>query len=998
MEFCLLGPLTVRVDGMAMRVAAAKQRVVLAALLLNADRVMALDELSEAVWGPAPPASARVTLQNYVKRLRRALAETGGNRIGTQPDGYVISVATGELDVNVFETLQDTARQAARDGRWDQAAARLREALALWRGQPLADIPSDLLSLQHVPRLAELHTQALEARVQADLQLGRHSEVISELRRFTAANPLRERPYALLMLALYREGRQAEALATYQQARQTLASELGVEPGPDLRELQQRILSADPALSVTAHSQPNVRVAEPAMATAASNGHGGTDAQVLPPPLAPEEPLAPGEPCVTPGRFGSRPVLVPRQLPAGIANFAGRTAELANLMRLLDTTAAAPTAAAAPASGARGGMVVISAIGGTAGVGKTALALHFAHQVADRFPDGQLYLNLRGFDSSGSPLAAEDAIRSFLDALQVPPDQIPSGLAAQSGLYRSLVADRRMLVVLDNAAAAAQVRPLLPGGGGCLVLVTSRRQLTALAAAEGAHPITLDVLTNAEARELLARRLGSDRLAAEPAAVDELTVLCARLPLALGITAARAAVRPSFPLAALAAELRDTRCRLDALDGGEAAADVRAVFSWSCQQLSPAAARMFRLLGSHPGPDITAHAAASLAGISLDQARRALAELTAACLLAEHTPGRYSCHDLLRAYAAEQAGAIDEEGEPQAAIHRAVDHYLHTAIGADRLLYPARTPITAAPPQRGTRPEQDLTTHAQALAWFDAEHQVLLAAVNVAAARGLDACAWQLPLAMETFFYRRGHWHDWAATQQTALAAARRLGDAGGQAYAHRGLASASIELGSYDEAERHLGEAFRLREHTGDLAGRARLHLDMARMRNRQSRDAEALRHAQLALNMFRPARHRAGEGDALSEVGWDFCLLGDYEAGIASCEQALEVADEIGSQHNTGCTWDTLGYAHRHPGHHAKAAACYRRSAEILNHQGHRCSMAVTLTYAGDAYHAAGDDAAARDAWQQALAIFDELRPSDAAKIRAKLRGLDATAALTS
>jgi hypothetical protein len=302
------------------------------------------------------------------------------------------------------------------------------------------------------------------------------------------------------------------------------------------------------------------------------------------------------------------------------------------------------------------GTTLLVAIAGTPGAGKTALALHFAHLAADRYPDGQLYVNLRGFDPLGEPLRVTAAMRALLDALQVPPGQIPAGLEAQAGLYRSVLAGCRMLVMLDNAASAAQVRPLLPGGGDCLAVVTSRRQLTALAAAHGAHTIVLDALTDADAHEFLASRLGPAQLAAEPGAARELTAACARLPLALSIVAARAAARPGFPLAMLAAELRDPRRRLDALDGGEAAANVRDVFSWSYQQLSPAAARMFCLLGLHPGPDITVPAAAGRAGVRLDQAGRALGQLTAACLLTEHTPGRYAFHDLLRAYAAEQAG------------------------------------------------------------------------------------------------------------------------------------------------------------------------------------------------------------------------------------------------------------------------------------------------------------------------------------------------------
>ena len=978
-RFGLLGPLAVCAGGLTVPITAAKQRVVLAALLLNAGRVVGVDELAEAVWGVAAPASARATLHNYVKRLRHALGDARRRCISTQPDGYLISVGSGELDVVLFESLQESGRRAARQREWEQAASHLRAALALWRGELLADVPSDRLLLQHGPRLAELRVQALEARMEADLQLGGHAEVITELRQLTGVYPLREHPYELLMLALYRDGRQAEALAAYQDARQALIGELGLEPGPGLRELQQHILSADPGLGVSADPGLGVRAA-PRSGTGAAGSPG--DARTTAPPsghdglatLVPAQPNGVmrngGDPACCQAVSGH--FVVPRQLPAGLARFAGRKAELAALMEMADA-AGSMAGAGGETAAVTGGGVTIAAISGTAGVGKTALALHFAHRVVDRFPDGQLYVNLRGFDPSSAPLGIGEAIRTFLDALKVPPDQLPAGLDAQAGLYRSLLAGRRMLVVLDNAGDATQVRPLLPGDGGCLVVVTSRRQLTALAATDGARQVILDVLTGAEAHDLLAGRLGA-RLAAEPAAAEELGMLCARLPLALSIVAAQASARPGLPLAALAAVLRDARGRLDMLDGGEAAVDARAVFSWSCKQLSPSAARMFRLLGLHPGPDATVAAAASLAGISPGQACRAFAELTGACLLAEHAPGRYACHDLLRAYAAEQADAAENPAERQAAVERAVDHYLHTARAADKLLHSARLPIPSADPRPGTQPEH-LATHAQALAWFDAEHKVLLAAIGLAARHGLDTQAWQLPWAMETFHHRRAYWHDWAATQRVGLAAARRRGDRGGQAHAHRGIANASIESRRYLDAEHHLTQAFRLCEQDGDVVGQACLHLDMARMHGYQGRSHDAHRHARQALELFRAAGVRAGEADALSGIGWCQCQLGDYTASIASCEQALQVYQQTGSRHQQGHTWDTLGRAHSQLGRHAEAAACYRHAVRILGELGNTYNTAETLSHSSDASRAVGDTSAARDALRQVLALLNDL-----------------------
>jgi tetratricopeptide (TPR) repeat protein len=639
------------------------------------------------------------------------------------------------------------------------------------------------------------------------------------------------------------------------------------------------------------------------------------------------------------------------------------------------------------------GSVPIVAIGGTAGVGKTALALHFAHLVADRFSDGQLYLNLRGFDPSVEPLPSSAAVRSFLDGLSVPPEQIPASLDAQTGLYRSMLAGRQMLIVLDNAASADQVRSLLPGAGHCLVVVTSRRQLTALAALEGASTVTLDVLIDSEAYELLAARLGADRLASDPAATAELITECARLPLALSVAAARAQARPQFSLAAVASELRDARGRLDALDGGEASINVRAVFSWSYHQLSPASARMFSLLGLHPGPDITVAAAASLAAVPRAQAGQALGQLTTACLLTEHVPGRFAFHDLLRAYAAEEAAATENEDQRQDAIGRLADHYLQSARAADQAIYPARPPVAIPGLQPGTQPET-FSSHAQALDWFDREHYVLLAVISLAAAADLHACAWQLPWAMETFFYRRAHWHDWAVTQTIALTAARRIGDRDGEAHAHRGIANANIENGSYEEGLRHLALALRLREKTGDLAGQARIHLDMARSAGFQQRYDDYLNHARRGLELSRSVHDLWGEGNGLSEVAWALALLGHYEQAIAGCQEALRVYRQVGSRPHEGQVWDTLGFAHYHLGHHAKAAACYRRAVQILDDHGYLYNKAVTLTWAGEAYRAAGDAQAAREAWRQALAILKDTRHPDTARVLANLDDL-ATAA---
>jgi DNA-binding SARP family transcriptional activator len=936
MEFCLLGPLLVRSGGVLVPVAPGRQRAVLAALLLSGNRVVPVGELAEALWGSASPRSARASLQTYVMRLRKALGEAGRSRITTQPGGYLISLSSGELDVDRFGAGLAAGREAARAGSHAAAAAQLRAALSLWRGQPLAGVASETLALREVPRLAEMRLQALEARIDADLHLGRHAEVIVELRQLAAADPLRERLHALLMLALYRDGQQAGALAAYQTARAVLVSELGAEPGPELRRLQQQILTADPALSVA-------------------------------------DPGGPAGSART-GRVRQPAAEVPRQLPAAVPHFAGRSAELKVLDSLLDQTATV------------GATVVISAIAGTAGVGKTALAVHWAHQVTDRFGDGQLYVNLRGFDHTGAPAAPAEAIRGFLDALGVAAERIPAGLDAQAALYRSLLAGKRMLIVVDNARVADHVRPLLPGSPGCLVLVTSRSQLAGLAVADGADVLTLDLPSHAEARQMLTLRLGAERAAAEPDAVDQIVGLCARLPLALAVTAARAHARPRFSLAALAAELGDIASRLDVLDAGDPAASVRAVFSWSYQQLSPEAACMFRLLGLHPGPDVTVLVAASITATARRAAGQALRELTAAKLLTEHPPGRYAFHDLLRAYAAELAQAVDDEQACKAATDRMLDHYLHTAYAAALLLKPSREPVTLAPPRPGVTLEH-LAGHQQALDWFEAEHQVLICAVALAAQASRDACAWKLASVVADFLDRRGHWRESAAIQRTALAAATRLGDTTARAMAGRELGRACAWLTDYDQARVHMTESLELSQKLGDIGSQARAHQSLAWLAGREGRIRDSIEHAEQALDMFRVAGNRAGQAAALNALGYSLALLGEHERAGPFCRQALALNQELGDRRGEAHAWDSVGYAEHQLGHHRDAADCYQSALSLFRELGDRFNEAEILTHLGDTRRAAENTRGARAAWQQALGILNDLHHPDADQVRAKL-----------
>jgi DNA-binding SARP family transcriptional activator len=956
-DFGLLGPLVVRDGTRTVTVSARQQRVLLAALLLNAGRVVSLDALAEVLWGGESPAGARSALHSAVQRLRATLGPSAADLIETQPPGYLIAVEDGDLDVRAFSSLAARGHAAAEAGRWTEAADLLRQALALWRGEPLADVPSQLLRDREVPPIEDQRIQALVTRIDADLHLGRHGEMVAELRQLTAAHPLQEQLHAQLMLSLYRSGRQADALAAFQDVRRVLAVELGIDPGPELTMLHQRILAADGELL-----RPD----------------GGA-----PPEPAPETETD-SAPTATPRRRDSAAAqdqVVPRQLPAATRHFAGRAAALKTLAGLAsEATGDSPAA-------------VIAVIDGTAGIGKTTLALHFAHRVADRFRDGQLYVNLRGFDPAGPPMPPSEAIRLLLDALSVPAARIPTGLEAQAGLYRSVLAGQRILLLLDNAKDVDQVRPLLPASPGSLVLVTSRSQLTSLVAAEGAFPLTLDVLAEDDAHELLARRLGAERVAGDLPAADELIQLCAGLPLALSIAAARSASQPALSLGALSAELRGAGGRLDALDAGHAATNVRAVLSWSYQQLNASAGRLFRLLGLHAGPDISAAAAARLADLPPDEARKTLGELTRAHLLFEYAPGRFGGHDLLRAYAAELTQSLDSEAERRAATGRMLDHYLHTAAAAALLLHPTRRPVTLVSAGPGAMPEY-IADVAQALAWFQAERRVLIAAAARAAETGFDGHAWQIPWAMSRFLDTSGRWHEWTITEQIALAAAERLGDRAAQAGALQRYGYASARLGNYGDAYAHLGHALDIHTENQDQAGQAYVHNALAITLNFQGRYEEALTHAEQALDSYTVIGDQSGRALALNSCGWFHTVLGDQPRAISYASQALDLFRKLGNQEGVASALDSLGYAEQQGGRFSAATRYYQKAAELHREIGSRWGLAETLNHLGDSQHADRNLAEARVAWEEAFAILDDLGHPDAGPIQGKLRELDTTA----
>jgi DNA-binding SARP family transcriptional activator/tetratricopeptide (TPR) repeat protein len=942
MEIRLLGPVEVHAVGHRVDAGPPQRRAMLAALAVDVGRPVAVETLIDRVWDKAP---ARVSgaVHALISQLRRVLDEANASepadargRLMYQSGGYVLEVDPQQVDLYRFRRLVAAASNRQRPTA--DRAGLLREALDLWRGRALVDLPGDWPA-----RMRDtLNTERLDAAVKwarAEVNLGHHDQIIGPVRALTVDYPHVEGLVAVLMRALAGAGRAPEALDCYTLTRARMVEELGTTPSPELQDLQRSILRGDPV--------------------------------VVSPPRALTPEAVPG---------------VPAQLPLDVHGFTGRDDELARLDTLLGEAAKEITA------------VVISAIGGTAGVGKTALAIHWAHRVRAAFPDGQLYVNLRGFDPTGTMMAPTEAIHGFLDVFAVPPERIPAELGTQAALYRSLLADKRVLIVLDNARDTDQVRPLLPGSPNCFVVVTSRNQLTGLVAKEGAHPVNLNVLCVEEAWQLLARRLGINRMppipkaddqvatVEETQAVEEIIACCAGLPLALAIVTARAATRPHLPLTALAAELRDARTRLDVLADADPSTDVRAVFSWSYTALTPLAAQLFRLLGQHPGPDISAPAAASLAGFSLTHVRPLLAELLRAQLTIETAAGRYAFHDLLRAYAIEQGETIDNQNDRQAANRRLLDHYIHTGYAAARLLMPTRLPIALAPPHPRVMPG-NLSDDQEALAWFSAEHRVLLAIVNQAAADGFHADAWRLTWTLADFFDRRGHWKDWAATGEAALAAAKRMDDSSAQAICHSSLGRPYIRLGRLDEAYHHYQRALTLYEEVGEIAGQAAAHRGLGMVCWSQGNLSEALSHAQHALDLFRNARVPAQEARALNAVGWYLALLGRHEDALASCHQALKLQQQLGDYNGQASTWDSLGYAHHHLGHHAAAIECYKQALNLYRHFDSRYGQAEILMHLGDTHHTAGNSTAARVAWQQALIILEDLKHPDADKLRDKL-----------
>jgi DNA-binding SARP family transcriptional activator/tetratricopeptide (TPR) repeat protein len=923
----VLGGVEIRLSGRLVPVGHARQKAVLAVLLVEANRVIPTDSLVDRVWGDHAPAQARSVLYTYLSHLRRALAPAGVT-INRQDAGYLLTIVPDVVDVHRFRRVLDQAREQQDP---HHAVALAQEALALWRGEPLAELDTPWAQAVR-ERLRQEHVAAEADRIDWALECGSHQELLPELTARAAEHPLDERIAAQLMLALYRSGRQADALRHYQHTRHQLAEELGADPTPALRDLHQRILTADPALTLTVTG-----------------------------PAAAEE---------------SRPAVTPRQLPAAPAQFVGRREELARLDAILSSIAD-------PAA-----TVVISAISGAGGIGKTWLALHWTHRHAGRFPDGQLFVDLRGFSPAGRPADPVDVLGGFLEALGVDRDRQPTDPDRRAEMYRSVVADKRMLVVLDNAATTDQVTPLLPGGHHCTVVVTSRNHLRGLIARHGARPVHLDVLTGTEAHTLLATALGAERTAGDAQAVAELIELCGRLPLALGLIAARAVADLHLPLQDVVAELR--ALGLDALDSEDPTASLPTVLSWSLRHLTDQQRQAFALLGIAPGPDTGLPAATHLIGLPEREAHAMLRALADASLIDRAPGGRYAMHDLVRAYATTIADNLPDDVR-QTALRRVLDFYTHTAHTADRLLHPHRDPAQLDPPANGVHPNP-LPDTPKALAWFDTEHACLLAAQHTATTHHWHPTAWHLAWALDTFHYRRGHRHDRLTAWQAATDAATHLPDPTTRTLAHRYVGYAHADLGHHQDALDHLHQALTLAQHHHDSTHQALTHRALGRAWELRGDDRQALNHARRALDLYRDLHQPVWEARTLNAVGWFAARLGDYDTAREHCQAALTLHRHHHDPEGETSTLDSLGYIDHHSGHHTQAINHYHHALTVRRDLGHTYQVADTLDRLGHPHAALGQTEQARTVWRQALQLYRQQgRHDDAHRVQQQLDALD-------
>jgi DNA-binding SARP family transcriptional activator/tetratricopeptide (TPR) repeat protein len=923
-EVGLLGPLrVVDGEGRVLVIPAAKQRVVLACLALRVGELVTTGELAEAIWGDRLPANPRRTVQTYVTRLRKLLG--GGGVLQGRPEGYALQVAAEAVDVGRFGGLVAQARAAGAVGDRQTEAVVLQRALGLWRADvPLADVPLEGPLREVVVGLSEQRLGVVERRIAAELGLGRHGELVAELRGLVERYPLREGLWAQLLVALYRCGRQADALAAYRRVRGLLAEELGIDPGPELQRLHQAILTSDPVLEVDGVSSPT--------------------------------PTSPAPASVRP---------TPSQLPMDVADFVGRGG-------LVDQV-----------EGLVGGdqPIQVVAVSGPPGVGKTTLAVRVAHRLRSRFGDGQVYVDLHGATAGLRPLAPLEVLGRLLRALGTDPAAIPTGLEEASAAWRSRVAGRRLLLVLDNAADATQVAPLLPGGPGCGVLVTSRWALVSL---QGAVLVELDVLAPGEAGELLGRVAGGDRIAAEPEAAAEVVCCCGCLPLALRIAGARLAARPTWPVAALAERLADTHRRLDELAVAEVG--VRSSLAVSHEQLQAsqdpadrAAARAFGLLGLLDGPELGIPVVARLLDQREGAVERLLERLVDAHLLETPRPGRYRLHDLLRLYARELTRKHHGEQERAVALTRALGFYVASAWGTLGVLRPGDYRLARAD-GRWRKGGLEFPDDRAALGWLEAERANLLAAVQQAAATPdvPPEIAVELTQALFGFFWVRSHLGDWVQANQLALGIARRVGDLAAQAQADNDLGGGYWRQGRYEEALAHGQRALALRRELGDRRAEAASVGNLGIIHQSQGRYEEALVCLEESLAIFRELGDRRGQAVALVNLGESHQRQGRYEEALACLHESLAIRRDMSDRHGQADSMGYLGVVCERQGRYEEALARLQESLTIYRELGDRRGEVRSLHDLGVVHQRQGRYEEALARLQESLAVCRELGDS--------------------
>ncbi|MEU6984632.1 BTAD domain-containing putative transcriptional regulator [Streptomyces sp. NPDC046324] len=957
LRFSVLGPVRAWRDGAALPSGSPQQRALLAALLLRDGRTATASELIDAIWGDEPPSQALAAVRTYASRLRKIL-DTGV--LVSESGGYAIRTAdAGALDLNVAQELAAEADKLRGAGDRAAARSRLNKALGLWDGEALASVPGPYAETQRV-RLEEWRLQLLETRLDMDLEAGAHAEAVSELTALTAAHPLRERLRELLMLALYRSGRQAEALAVYADTRRLLADELGVDPNPELSRLQQRILQADTELArPVEESAPAPAVARPA------------------------------------------------QLPATVPDFTGRNSFVRELGKRLAT--------------AEGSVMAVSALAGIGGVGKTTLAVHVAHEARPHFPDGQLYVDLQGAGSRAA--APETVLGAFLRALGTPDSAIPDSLDERAALYRSTLDGRRVLVLLDNARDAAQIRPLLPGTAGCAALVTSRIRMVDLA---GAHLVDLDVMSPEEALQLFTRIVGEERVSAEREAALDVVAACGFLPLAIRIAASRLAARRTWTVAVLAAKLADERRRLDELQAGDLA--VKATFELGYGQLEPAQARAFRLLGLADGPDISLAAAAAVLDLELHDTEDLLEALVDTSLLESAAPGRYRYHDLVRLYA--RACAERDEQPPverELALSRLLDFYLSTAARVYAIERPGERVLEHF--ERTQYPGLAFDTQESALDWLFTEANGLLACARQSAGNGLLRRAADLLMAAVDLAESGANTHQFAQAATAVSEAAAKAGEMRAEGRSRTMLTHVHSTSGRFGEAADEARRALEAGLAAGDPVSSAQAPNQLGIIALYESRHTDAETHLSQALAAFRADQNKPGEASALcnlsrvhlamgritsavelarqgiaiyekSDDGLPLRLAnGKYALGLALTEagetgqaravltEALSVFQESRQKLWHGMTLFRLAEVNLAERKSASAASHAEQALAVLHGIGGEWRRANVLTVLGRGLSALGQIDRARVCWREALTVFEELDSPEATSVRALL-----------